>query len=376
MNGLGGCVGLCRLALRRGLPPVLLVLFLALAGMLVAREPLRAAEALPLGPERLAAAERALARHATLALLGGLALTWTSACAALAGARWRAGELEWLAPRAASRAGVVVATWLGTWLAGCALIAGAVVAAELAAGGGPPTLTPLAELGGPRVLLLPGASEARWEVELPARTAVSVSRLSGSRVRARIAPTYGGGRAADVRFVLARATHTGGGEPNGVSEEVTARIAAPTALLLPLPTGTGPLVATLERRGGTAALVLERGGLRLLSPSPSERLGSLSAALTLALAAGALAGLSMGLASWMRPGIALLLVSALLLALYVHGGALGWSADLGLGRALELVREGLVPRAPLGGAVLGAALTVALGLALTAAGRASGERGA
>lgn len=288
----------------------------------------------------------------TLGLAAALGLaTWRAASLA---ATWRRGEGDWLGARAPGRlaalmaasAGLVLAAWLGALA-----VAGA---AELAAGGGGPALRFERAMPGPALVLLPGDAPEAWLVEDPRGRLVD-----GSVVRLDLVVLPGAGPTASATLSLAR----NGAAPRAVDATVAGR----GALRAPVPPGDGDLRLELTRSEDGAGLAVPEGGLSLLVPARGEReaggalllraLPLLAAAVVLALGAGC----------WTSTWTATLATWVSLLPLFLAEAAPPLPGR-DLPRELALVGDGVVPAAPPAAGLLGAALVVALGWALGAAG--------
>lgn len=326
-------------ALRRTLPPWLLLGFLALL-LLAARSsggtPLLEAD------ERALAGLRALARQNVWSVLFVLAplLFWQAARLGTPAAN------AWLAPTPAARPVLALALALGGLLAcGCATALTALVS-ELSTPGTSTAWRRVRGLENPPGLLLDDAPSLRWSVPAPA---------PGQRLRLATTVAIGSGPAVTARF-SARA-----GARSSVVEQ---RVAGRTALELEPPSGPGELELELERVGAGALLVLPPHALELLAPVASERLGAL--ALTshafLFLAAGCT--LALGLASWMRASLAAGLVLALAFLSWTDTGIARLVPGAELAHAWQELGEGLVPRWASPPALASALVFLAAGLAL------------
>ena len=358
---------LAALALRRAWPPLAALLALAWLALLASADwQPPAAELAARAAGEIAHLRRGLARQAVW--VGWLALSapWLAARAAGVAEAWRRGEGAWLASAPAARAKIAAATWLGL-VAACALgTAAAACAAEWAADrAGPAAGAPAraaAALVHPGVALAAGAP-AELELALPreldgrpARLELRLAALGPGEGRLAIQAERGAARA-----------------------EAAHEVGYSTRVAVDLPAAAGPARLSFSWSGAGEPFWIPPGGVRAFELD--ARGGGLAGGvLARALLAGAAwAALALGLASWMRTGLALGLLASLVLALWLADGlpaGLRLAAPgADLPGALGWLGAGYLPPelgpAPLAGTVLAAGL----GVMLAAAGLARGGRG-
>jgi hypothetical protein len=325
-------------AARRVLAPWLgaglfVLFFLAARGS----EPLVASDAAAL------AAVRALTR----------ADTWSVLVAAAPLIFYRAAQLgtpqanRWLAPTPAPPLARAAALVLGCAPACAALTLLAALVGEASLAGGGAAWTRVETLASPRAVLLDEAPSVRWRVRPLA---------AGERLRLWTSIAIGSGPAVTARFE-ARA--------GAASASVEARLSGRTALEFAPPSGA-ELELELTRLDHGALLVLPPDGLEVLAPRASERAAALALGLHAFWLLAAGSALALGLARWLRPGLAAGVVMSLVLFACVRddGGPFG-----ALRRAFEELAQGLVPAAPPRAAWGVALLLVALGIVLQGLGR-------
>jgi hypothetical protein len=341
---------LARLALRRALPGGAWLAGVA-AAALVARAAWQpdALVAQALGAEGDAAAlARAGAWTALLALYGA----WLVGAAAALPARWRAGEVQWLARATAPTFARALSAWLGLAAAGALALGAIAVAGELAARRGPerPAHELVARFEAPDAALAPGAAPLRVALDLG-------DARAGDRLRVRLAD-LGGGPTARVRAAL---------EGSGAHAE--ALLGAAGQLELELSPTPQPGLLTLEHLEGEAVLVVAAGGIEIVRPLGTPAAPARRVAARAALALAAWLALALGLGAWMAPALAWLLSAGAALVCATSPGP--WLRVLPLARLPEaLGRLGQGTTGPWPGADEVAAavgLTLA-GLGLAAAG--------
>ncbi|MCB9903337.1 MAG: hypothetical protein H6831_02930 [Planctomycetes bacterium] len=330
--------GLALLHLRRGLRPWMFVALGALAALVLTSDPPRAlvGESMPAGAWR----RRELWSVALL-------VCWPAALlhAASLVPRWRAGELDWLAPRVSGLGRALAASWCGTLAA--MLSAVLLVAALAEATSGPaPALVDRGFRAGVELEAANPRSSRRWSVELPATD-------PGSRLAVDVAPRVYRGPTVDALLTVER------GDARTLW---TGRVGRAQEVLLDLPPGEGPAVLTLECVSDGAALSAPQVGARLWARA--ERLDGASGLFgRVALAAALSLALALGFGAWVSAASALFAVGALWTVVWL--GDAPWPLpasdlfavldDLGRGRA-----AGSVPLAAwwitLAGCVVGVGL--------------------
>lgn len=345
--------GLIWLALRRTLSPGVLAIFALLAAALVRRE--WAGDAARLAATDADALERGLARAGVWLGLLPVALAATLGRAAGLVGRWRAGEANWLAPRALPRGGAVLSMWLGVVLAGLALLLAAACCAELAAGGAPPTHASGGLLEGRGVARLDGGRRVRFELEDPRAP-------TGARLSFELGLRLDSGVAGELALRARRA-----GAP-GSLRELRRSLGSAARLELEVPPGRGPVEIELERLGDGALFVLAPRA-ELWLPAASEALGSVGLWARAGIALAVLAAAVLGLAAWTRPALGVALAGSLALALWLSGaGPSPLAPGSDLGPALAAVQAGRVPGGMDAMGLIWAVLVAATGLLLAIAG--------
>jgi len=357
-------LGRARLALRRALPPGLVLLALALATLLVAttwRPGALEAQALA-GAGDPAAAASALARQGLWTALLVLLAPFLVARAATTLPAWRRGEVDWLLASARSRMGLVASTYLGLLAAALLLVAFIAVAAELAAGPSGPGRALAARFETPALVV--DAEEGLVRRVDPG------FELPGGVLRVRLI-LVGGGRAADLRLAVRSAA------VEGRTTAVRARLAGAGVLEVPLPAASGPYDLQLEQLEGEALVAVREDGLELVEPLGSARAAGLRTAARAILGLAALLALALGLGAWLSTPTALLGALALALAALLSEGPAARLFPLAaLREALALAGEGLAAPWPSTRAVAAGALVAVLGLLLAGAGLRDWRRAA
>jgi hypothetical protein len=357
--------GLAQLWLRRNASPALLALAVLLAGALCLVD--WSAPATMLAGEPSPAAARALLRQgiwtAYLLVLGPVLLAKSAGVVAA----WRAGEGDWLASSPLPRASLLASAWLGGALASGMMLALPAAVAEIRAAAGWPegptsAWTVARSLPMPGVVLLEPTGQVAWRVEvgeLPPDCRVRLHLLLA-----------GGGPKADVRFSVRRGS--------GAPVEIRRRISTRTELTLPVPPGPAdePLVFQLARLGPGSIVVADETGLELLEPVTSERFASGILFLRSWLALASAQALALGLGAWMGAATATASVLCACLCVWLASEPSALWPWAGLTRAIGAAGESLVPPWPPIGTWIGAALAIAIGLGLGAAGLRSWRRGA
>ena len=358
--------GLVRLAILRTFPPRTLVVLAILAALAVTRDWGLSPDALPdgLSPEDGERIGRGFCRQGVWTLLLILVAPLLVHRAASTLERWREEDAEWLASRPVSRLGVLVAAFLGTWLAGALVLAGIGVLAEVAAGGSGPTSRLDRELSHASVVLFEDEGPARWEqtdcplAELPA----------GTRARLRPTVALGSGPVVSLRITAS----SSGGEAERA--EATARISGRSVVEVPVPAGAeGHLVLELAREGPGAVLVLPPDGGEILVPLGSDRWVGVELLARLLVAAGAWIAVGLGLGAWMRPPVAALGVFALWALPWWWGLGATWVPGGDLPRVWGMLGEGIAPPLPDARGLVGFAVLLAVGLGAAIRGLSRGR---
>lgn len=338
---------LSALAVRRTLPPWLLLCLLALL-LLAARS--SAGTPLLEADEHALAGLRALGRQNVWSVLFVLAPLFFLQAARLGTPAANA----WLAPTPAARLVLALALACGCVLASACATALTALVSEAATEETSTAWRRVQLLENPPGLLLDDAPSLRWSVPRPA---------PGQRLRLATTVAVGSGPAVTARFSARAGTR---------SSSVEQRVAGRTALELEPPGGAGVLELELERIGPGALLVLPPQALELLAPVASERLSALAlgshALLFLALGST----LALGLASRMRASLATGVVLALAFLSWTSTGsctstgAARFVPGADLPHAWQQLGQGLVPAAAPLSTLAGVLVLLTLSLALLA----------
>ncbi|MBK7875466.1 MAG: hypothetical protein IPJ77_06905 [Planctomycetes bacterium] len=370
MSAHGWATTLARLALFRATPPLALAIVAVLAALLRWREESRAAELATLlaanAPSAAAAAREALWTATALVLVPFAVLR-----AARTFALWRAGELDFLAPRAAPRAGIVGATNLGH-VGACALLVALVAAA--------------CELGRAREASLQDAGELRlprsgWITGRAPYTA-SLGRAElpkGARLEVELVLGTGAGPATEVVLRLERAgasrsSASEAREPSSSAREARARVGARGRIEAEVPAGAGELVLALSLTDPDARVFLAAETARAWRPVEDARAASVVLALRLLALVVAASAVALGLAAFLSPAIAAAGTFALALVPGLAGFDPAWLPGRGLFDALDVASRARVPAWPGVELLAGAAVLAALGVVLASASRAAWRR--
>ena len=340
---------LAALALRRSLPAPLVALALLLLGLACAGGGALAESDSPLS--------RALARHEVWALLAWVLLPLQVWCAANLPRRWREGECDLHAPRACSRAQLLIASWLGASLGAALVVALGLGAAELAAGG--------TSQESRRVLQRPPCAGGVLEPGAPALVLPLVSREQDARslqtLRLELLSAPAGGRSCELRYRI-------GGEGQewqsysfrgrGELDLAYGGAEAPRSSTL------GPLHLELACTEGGPPAVLVPQSLVLFGAAGSERAASLALGLHCWLLACAAIALALGVATWFHASTAWFAVVALWTGLwslsYSSSIVPGWMLPI----ELDTLARGFTPPLPGLAEPIGCGLLVACGLGL------------
>lgn len=284
--------GLALLHLRRGLRPWLLVAIAALVALVLASDPPQAwfGEAIAAGAWR----RRELWGVALLVL-------WPVALlrAASLVSSWRAGELDWIAPRVTGLGRALTASWIGGWAAmliGVALVA---ALAEATSDAGP-HLVDRGFRAGIELESADSLASRSWTIELPATE-------SGARLAVDVALRGYRGPAVDAGLTVRR----GEGETHW-----RGRLGRAHEVLIELPAGSGPAQLTLERLSDGAALSIPRAGARLYTPA-GRLAGAAGLFARVALAAALSLALAIGFGAWVSTASAVFAACALWIAVWI-----------------------------------------------------------
>lgn len=293
----------------------------------------------------------------TLALV--LGVPFFVARAAWTFARWRRGELDFLAPRAAAPAFVALSSWCGI-VAAFAVLGGA---ATLASEGGvrdAPSFRAAGELALADGAWITGTRTWSTRVDLP-------EQPHGTRIAVALVLGAGGGPAAEVVFDATRAD-------TRARHTASARVGMRGALEVEVPPGTGALELALHVTDPNARVYLAPQRARLWSPVAGTRGASFALFARLVLCGAAASALALGLGAFMAPSIASALVLALWLVPDVVGADPAWIPARDLFDALDVAARGRVPAAPPLVALVGTFAIAALALAPCATSRAAWRR--
>ena len=358
--------GLSLLSLRRTCSLGLLIGFVVLAGLQQLET-----DAFSMTTEaQNATVLAALRRESTWTLLALFTLPVCIYAAAQTGQRWRAGDRDWLGPRAISRMRVIASTYLGLWIAG-ALIALAIFAlAEVSAGSSNPALRRL------RSLVIPSTSLIENDAQLRFQIANSRGDLrSGRSVRLELHAAPGSGPTALVKFTCRRI------DTEASSENETI-LSGRANIDLVLPEGNGNLEFTLSKVGTGCGVVSLPGGLALFQIENNPQAGSLALLARVLLWLGAWLPIAIGLGAWMSALTATALCLALQLPVWVlaSSNSLPFASPLSrllpgadLYNSLTLLGDGLVPPHPSPQIILGWLGCACCGLLLATLGLRRGE---
>lgn len=359
MNAPAWAPTLARLASRRALPPLALLVIAVLVVLLRWREETRASELAALiaanAPPAAAAVRETLWTACAVVLL-----PFTVLRAARTFARWRAGELDFLAPRAAPRAGIAGATCAGH-LAACGLLVTAVALACEVGRGRASSLQDAGTLALPRTGWITGRAPYEARLGAPAFPA-------GTRLEVELVLGTGAGPATEVVLRLARAGS------DGAASETRQRLGARGRIEAVVPEGAGELVLALELTDPGARVFLAAETARAWSPVADERAASFVLALRLFALAACASATALGLAAFLSPALAALGTLALALVPDLLGADPAWFPARGLFDAFEIAGRARVPARPDPALLLGALAIVVLGIAVASASRAAWRR--
>jgi hypothetical protein len=345
--------GLLRLALLRALPPAACLLGALLLAWALATSRASATALLAAGDELAPLWEHGAARAAAWTVAALLSAGWLGLQALRTLSGWRRRDVDWLAPRGASPAALVLSSWLGLCAAAglAGLATGAAV--ELCSGGGRASW-----IEGPPAF---GGEGAWLESGSASRAQLATGPLpAGSRLRLSFAFASGG---PQVRVLAVLADPASGAELARTEESVGTR--GELELVLPeCPAGAELRLSTTDPElriyhDAPAALVW--------LPAAHEGLASLSMLVRVLLDAGACCALALALSGWFSSAGAVFVLAALVLLALLAGPGWDWLPLAGLARALRVLQEGRVPALPTCSELAGAAALCAGCLALAAA---------
>ncbi|MBI5364588.1 MAG: hypothetical protein HZA53_15530 [Planctomycetes bacterium] len=347
------------LALRRAASPIARVVIALVLALARWREEARALELARLvaasAPEPAAAAREALWTLTALFLV-----PYCVVRAARTFSRWRAGELDFLAPRAAPRVGLAGATFLGH-AAATVLVALLVALACEAGRARTPSWADAGTVALPRTGWITGA--APFRALLP-----EDASIAGARIELELVLGTGAGPATEV---VLRARRAGRGD---WSSEARRRVGTRDVVEVELPPGTGAVELELALVEPAARVLLPADVARVWKPATDARGASLALAAELVLLAVAASAVAFLLGAFLSPSIA----SAGVLALWLVPGILGvdgaWLPGHGLFDALACAGRARVPAGPAASACAVAGALALASIAAVAAGPAAGRR--
>lgn len=282
----------------------------------------------------------------TLALV--LGVPFFVARAARTFARWRRGELDFLAPRAAAPAFVVGASWCGTIAAFVVLGVVAALAAEAGVRDAP-ALRASGSITFDTGAWITGARSWSANVDLPAQP-------EGTRLALALVLGSGGGPATEVVLDAARASANGGAI---TTRSASVRLGTRGELEVVLPPGDGELTLGVRVTDPSARVYLVPQTARLWQPVAGARDASFALCARLVLLGALASALALGCGAFMAPHVASALVLALWLVPDVFGAEPAWIPARDLFDALDIAARGRVPAWPPWVAVFG---TLALSL--------------
>ncbi|MEM7306693.1 MAG: hypothetical protein AAF682_08485 [Planctomycetota bacterium] len=356
-------IPLASLALRRTLPPGLLVVFALLALAAALRDWGASAEVLAaLGGD---ASTRAASRQGVWLLAAALLVPALAARAAATIPRWRRADAAWLAPRRTGRVACLAATFAGSSVGAVLALLLFFAAAELAAGESDAARRFVRGVEHPPLHVLDGPGAY---CELDHLGADELAAGASLLVRPTVAP--GRGPTADVLLQVRR----GDAVLGEVAALLTGRASVEIPLAPPAADAGGALQLVVRRNAPGAPVLLPDHSVWLLAAASAERDGSAALFAELLLLLLALGAVALGLGAWMRGAVATLLALALWTPTLAWGAAGTWAPGGRLARDLTLLGDGIVPPAPQPAALAGAALALGAGLALAALGLRSWGR--
>lgn len=336
-----------RLAARRTLPRAL-VLATLISGLLAVTT-LRTSQT----PFESGLDPGATARAGAWTLMAIALGPWLVFRAAATVARWRRGEIDWLASTPASRLQLMVSAWFGTFAASLAVVAVVATVAELTVPVDRSTFALRTRLETPERAVIDGSNTLRWSSAVPEVRPGSKLRLQLAFVPIEVF--------ADVEWSATRGSER---------TEVRQRVFSRCALDVDAPSGSGEVTFELARVEGGGIVLFDEPGLAVLEPGASSRASSTALALHCALVLAAWSALALGFGAWMRPTIAFASLAALSFATFVIeldalAAFLPW---IELAKAFDSSSRGVVPAWPTWSAYGSTIALVATGLALACAG--------
>lgn len=348
---------LARLAFARGLPLAGITVIATGLALLRWREETRAAEllALPAG----AALDAAGAVRETLWTACALFLVpWSALRCARQFARWRTGELDFLAPRAAPRAGLVAAVCAGH-VAACAVLVATVAFACEVGRSRTPTFRAAEAVPLPSTGWITG--RAPYAARLGDR-----EFAPGARLEVELVLGAGAGPATEVVLALAR--------EGGARSEHRERLGARGRIEAEVPEGNGALVLSLALTDPEARVFLGAETARAWTPADDARAASVELALRLLALAAAASAVALALSAWLAPALATAGTLALALFPAILDADVAAFPARGLGDALEAAGRARVPGALEPAPIVAACALVALAIVLCAASRPAWRR--
>lgn len=278
-------------------------------------------------------------RHALWSVAAFVVVPLFVARATISFQRWRAGELDFLAPRAASRLWIVVATWIGHVVALAAALALVALAAELGTG----ERETWADRGAVRL----DASEPRsgnehgawirgsepWNAQLTLPVGTDVRRVS-----VEFALAAGGGPAAEIEM---RASRLPPAIPDAIAHRQ--RLGTRGVLEFELPEGGGPFEIELRLADRETRVFLISSSARAWSPDAEQRRASVELFARLWLVGAALSAFALAASAFVSATIATSGALALWLVPSVVDSAPVWWPGSDLDLALDSLARGRVP---------------------------------
>lgn len=278
-------------------------------------------------------------RHALWSVAAFVVVPLFVARATISFRRWRAGELDFLAPRAASRAGIVAATWIGHVLALATALALVALAAEVGTG----ERATWADRGAVRLdASQPQSADAHgawirgdapWDAQLTLPVGTDVRRVS-----VEFALAAGGGPAAEIEMRARRLPPA--------APELTAhrqRLGTRGVLEFELPEGGGPFELEMRLADRDARVFLMSSSARAWSPDAAQRRASVEFFVRLWLVGAALSAFALAASAFVSATIATWGALALWLAPSLADGSPAWWPGSDLDLALDSVARGRVP---------------------------------
>jgi hypothetical protein len=269
---------------------------------------------------------------------------------------WRAGEVEWLASRAASRSTILAGTWAGHCAAAWLVLAATGVIAEVRAGASAPSLELSGRIGSERSSWVEGRRSLVWRAMDPGRAAAE-----GSRARFELALGSSSGAGSGV---ILSARRIGSGAVAPIETRVEKRIGTRGDIEIEIPRGTGDVEFSLACGSGEDRVFLlsERG--ELWTPVASGRWASGVILERAALALAAWLALAIGLGGWMSASSAAALILVIWLPAWMSSEPSAIWPGGDLFAALAIAGRGRVPPPIDARSLACAALAIAAGFGL------------